>query len=125
MRILLDTHALLWWLDGGRRLSRSAQESIRNPENEIFVSSATAWEIVVKKAIGKLIAPDNLEEEVIRHRFERLPVLFSHVMELQNLPNLHNDPFDRMLVAQTRVEGFKLMTRDANIKKYRINFIEA
>ena len=125
MRLLLDTHTLLWWLNGGRNLSRKSLELIRDPENDVFVSSASAWEIALKKAIGKLVAPDNLEEEILRHQFERLPILFSHVSELLALPPIHRDPFDRMLVAQSKAEDLTLVTRDENIRKYGIDTIPA
>ena len=125
MKLLLDTHTLLWWLDGGRKLSAHARTLIADPENEVYVSAVTAWEIVVKKAIGKLVAPDNLEEEVIRHQFDRLSISFAHVSELQKLPTIHRDPFDRMLIAQARAEVLTIVTKDPNFPKYDVETVEA
>jgi PIN domain nuclease of toxin-antitoxin system len=122
---LLDTHALLWWLDGGRRLSKESRSIIQDPDNEVYVSAASAWEIVLKKSIGKLVAPENLRPELDRHRFERLSIRFQHVAELQTLPPIHRDPFDRMLVAQSRIESLMIVTRDPNIPKYAVRTIRA
>jgi PIN domain nuclease of toxin-antitoxin system len=125
MKLLLDTHTLLWWLDGGEKLSARARELISDSENIVYVSVVSAWEIVVKKVIGKLDAPKNLEEEVVRHEFEKLAITFPHVTELQELPPIHRDPFDRMLVAQARVEACAIITKDPIIPKYDIGTIEA
>ena len=125
MKLLLDTHALLWWLDGGTKLSRPAFRSIQDPENQVYVSVASAWEIVLKKTAGKLQAPDDLDAELLRHRFEKLPVDFQHVSELQRLPPIHRDPFDRMIVAQSRVEGLRIVTRDDNMAAYAVKIIRA
>lgn len=125
MKLLLDTHALLWWLDGGKRLSRAARSAVEAGENEVFVSAATGWEIALKKSIGKLAAPDDLEAELIRQQFERLPITFRHVSELEALPLIHKDPFDRMLVAQCKSEGLVLVSRDPQMKAYGIMILEA
>lgn len=125
MRLLLDTHTLLWWLDGGRKLSREALSVIRDPDHEVFVSAATAWEIALKKSIGKLVAPGNLEDEIQRHRFERLAITFQHVEELDRLPPIHRDPFDRMLVAQCKSDSLALVSRDPHMKAYGIVVVKA
>ena len=125
MRLLLDTHTLLWWLDGGKALTSEARSAIANPENEIFVSVASAWEIVLKKSIGKLRAPENLEEELQVHEFTKLPILFSHISELEKLPWIHKDPFDRILLAQSVVESLSIVTRDPHILSYPFAFLKA
>ena len=125
MRLLLDTHVLLWWLDDPSRISADAQEAIRNQENDVFVSAATAWEIAIKKALGKLDAPDNLGEVIRDCRFLPLPITIEHAAGVNAIPPYHADPFDRMLVAQTQAEGLTIVTRDANILRYPVSHIMA
>ena len=126
MKLLLDTHILIWWLDPTiSSLSEAAYAAISDSENLVFVSAATAWEITIKKALGKLDAPANLEEELARHRFQPLPITISHALAVGQLPPHHNDPFDRILVAQAKVEGLTLVTRDEKLKMYDIPFIAA
>ena len=126
MKLLLDTHILIWWLDPTiSTLSKAAYDVISDGESLVFVSVATAWEITIKKALGKLDAPANLEEELARHRFQPLPITISHALAVGQLPPHHNDPFDRILVAQAKVEGLTLVTRDEKLKMYDIPFIAA
>jgi PIN domain nuclease of toxin-antitoxin system len=89
------------------------------------VSAATAWEITIKKSLGKLDAPNNLEEELARHRFQPLPINISHALAVGELPRYHNDPFDRILVAQAKIEYLTLITSDENVKMYDVSFIAA
>ena len=101
MRLLLDTHTLLWWLQGGTKLTPKAVEAIADPESEIWVSAASVWEISIKSALGRLDgAPTNLDEAVHSNTFLPLPITFAHASRAGNLPPHHSDPFDRMLVAQ-------------------------
>ena len=126
MNLLLDTHILIWWLDANiATFSQAAYDAMSNGKNLVYVSAATAWEIAIKKALGKLEAPDNLEEELVRHRFQSLPITISHALAVGKLPLHHHDPFDRILVAQAKVEGLTLVTRDEKLKKYDIPFIAA
>ena len=126
MKLLLDTHIVIWWLDPTlSTLSKTAYDAIADGKNLVFVSAATAWEIIIKKSLGKLDAPDNFEEELERHRFQPLPINISHALAVGELPRHHNDPFDRILVAQAKVEGLTLVTRDENMKMYDIPFITA
>ena len=126
MKLLLDTHVLIWWLDPTlSTLSKTAYDAIADGKNLVFVSAATAWEITIKKSLGKLDAPDNFEEELARHDFQALPITISHALAVGELPHHHKDPFDRILVAQTKVEGLTLVTRDENMKMYDIPFIAA
>jgi len=126
MKLLLDTHVLIWWLDPTiSTLSEEAYAAISDGKNLVFVSAATAWEITIKKALGKLDAPDNLEEELARHKLQPLPITISHALAVGELPRHHNDPFDRILVAQAKVEALTLITRDENVKMYDVPFIDA
>jgi PIN domain nuclease of toxin-antitoxin system len=120
MKLLLDTHALLWWLDDPTKLADTAQAAIREPENAVYVSAATAWEIAIKQALGKLDAPDNLREVLLACQFVPLPVTVEHAMGVRSLPLHHHDPFDRMLVAQAIVEGMTIVTRDASVLRYPV-----
>lgn len=125
MNLLLDTHAFLWAIDNDPRLSHKAREAIVNGHNMVFVSAATAWEIAIKKAIGKLKVPDgDYLEELKLHRFTPLDITTEHALAVENLPPHHRDPFDRMLVAQARVESLTLVTRDPQIMAYAVQVIE-
>jgi len=125
MNLLLDTHALLWWLDDSPSLRGDAREAIANPANTVFVSAVVAWEIRIKQAIGKLDLPDDFAETLSNEQFSELPLRISHADRLADLPMLHRDPFDRMLVAQAMVEGLTLVTRDADISKYGVPLLLA
>ncbi len=125
MNLLLDTHVLIWALENNPMLSNNARDAIIDGENMVFVSSASVWEISIKKAMGKLKAPDNLDEEIKLHRFTQLNINFNHARLAGELPNLHRDPFDRMLVAQAIVEKLTLIIRDSRIAKYNVSLLEA
>jgi PIN domain nuclease of toxin-antitoxin system len=125
LRILLDTHVLLWWLSDDQRLSGSARDLILDGSNEILVSAATGWEIAIKSALGKLIFEGVLEAFVDEQGFTKLPITLAHTSEISRLPPIHRDPFDRMLVAQTRVENLQILTVDQNILQYPANVLEA
>lgn len=125
MNLLLDTHALLWWLGGDPELSKAARDAISSAENIVFVSAATVWEMSIKKALGKLNTPGNLEEALEANNFLPLAITIRHALAVANLRSIHQDPFDRMLVAQAKLERLTLVTRDMNIQKSRIPFIPA
>ena len=118
MIALLDTHILLWWLGDSASLSKTARALIGNGAQTIVVSAATAWEMAVKKAAGKLQTPDNLEWVLERNRFEMLPITIRHAIAAGGLPPHHADPFDRMLVAQAEIEGMTLLTHDKRLAAY-------
>ena len=120
MRLLLDTHVLLWSLTEPRRLSPRTRDALQDAGNEVFVSSVSGWEIAVKRALGKLKAPVNLEAAVRKQEFIPLNLTFHHAEQAGALPQHHGDPFDRMLVAQAQAEGLILVTRDAHIQLYGI-----
>lgn len=125
MRFLLDTHTLLWWLGEPDVLSSEARDAIKDASNEIYVSAVSAWEIAIKKHLGKLEAPDDLEVQVGENRFTPLPVHFRHALAIERLPQIHRDPFDRMLVIQARLEVLTIISRDDIIPRYEVPVLRA
>ena len=125
MILSLNTQVLLWRLTDEARLSHTARAAISTGKNLVFVSAAAAWEIVIKSALGKLDIPSNLEAALTANRFEPLPITSPHSLAVANLPHHHNDPFDRLLIAQAKVEGLTLVTGDERIKKYDVSIMEA
>ena len=125
MNLLLDTHVLLWWLDDHPTLSTKAREVIADGGNLVFVSAAVVWEIRIKVAVGKLEIPSGFREILKQQPFQMLAITVEHAHEVGELSAYHRDPFDRMLVAQAKVEGFTLITRDMHLKKYEIPIIKA
>ncbi len=120
MKLLLDTNVLLWWLNGSPRLAAEASDAIATPRNVVYVSSVTAWEITIKRALGKLEIPENWAEVVAAESFRRLAATWEHALDVASLPELHRDPFDRLLVAQARVEGLVLVTGDDIVTRYDV-----
>ena len=125
MRLLLDTHALLWWIQDDPTLDARAREAINDPNNEVFVSAASIWEISIKSSRGRLEAPDDLDIQIDRARFVRLLINFEHAESVGGLPPYHRDPFDRMLVAQAQVEDLVLVTRDRDMRRYGVEVMGA
>lgn len=125
MNLLLDTHVLLWWLDDHPTLSKKARTAIADPENLVLISAAVIWEIRIKQALGKLEIPRNFRNVLDRQPFEMLDITADHAHAVGDLPAHHRDPFDRMLVAQAKVEGLTLVSRDVHMKRYKIPFVEA
>lgn len=123
-RLLLDTHTLLWCLSDVERLSEGTRATIADPHNDVFVSAITGWEIAVKRAKGRLVAPDNLSVLVEERGFTHLPLTFHHAEQAGHLPMHHRDPFDRFLIAQARAEGLTLVTRDGHISQYDVATME-
>ncbi len=120
-RLLVDTHALLWWLGDDPGLSTLARDLLADPENEPLVSSATVWEIAIKRAAGKLRVPDDLPERIADAGFGWLPVAPRHAWEVHALPMHHRDLFDRLLVAQSLAERLPLVTADARFSDYGVD----
>jgi len=123
VRLLLDTDVLIWW-DQGDRLSSEAIAAIRQAE-QVYVSAVTGWEIAIKKSIGRLETTRLVAEAVSESGFEELPVRLAHAAYLESLPWHHRDPFDRMLVAQSRAEGLTLVTRDTALEAYDVKILKA
>ncbi len=120
MRFLLDTHILLWWLGDEQKLSPQIRAVISNPENVIFVSAATVWEMSIKKSLGKLSMPNNLLEKLKDNNFQVLDITAEHGLRVTDLPLHHKDPFDRMLIAQSMIEGLTIITLDTKFPLYDI-----
>lgn len=127
MRLLLDTHALLWWVDGGGGLSPAQLRAISRPANQVCVSVATAWEMSIKASLGKLELSAPVGEYIARHlaanRFQLLEVGLAHAARVESLPYHHRDPFDRLLAAQALEEGLVLVSRDAVFARYGVKRI--
>jgi PIN domain nuclease of toxin-antitoxin system len=124
VNLLLDTHILIWWLGASARLSKSAHRAVTESPR-VYVSAATIWEIGIKCALGKLETPENLEEELRNSSFSTLPIQVSHAIAAGKLPRHHDDPFDRMLVAQASLESLTLLTADARLKLYDASILLA
>ncbi len=124
MRYLLDTHAFLWWILDDPRLSPRAGAIIRDPDNEVLFSAASAWEIVIKAQLGRITFEDDLAEliprQVAANGFVSLAVTTDHALQVSALPMLHRDPFDRMLVAQAQREKATLLSADPAVAQYPV-----
>jgi PIN domain nuclease of toxin-antitoxin system len=119
MRLLLDTHILLWWVMGDRRLSKSLAAAIASQQNDVAVSAASIWEIAIKRALGRIdVDLDELLSAMTADGFTELPLRFVHSLRLESLPRHHDDPFDRILIAQSIAEGRRLVTKDDTILGY-------
>jgi PIN domain nuclease of toxin-antitoxin system len=120
-RLLVDTHALLWWLTDDASLSPVARDALADPSHEPLVSAASVWEIAIKRSLGKLTAPDDLPDQIGKAGFQFLPVSAAHAWEVRDLPAHHRDPFDRLLVAQALIEGLPVITADARFGEYGVD----
>lgn len=124
MRLLLDTHAFLWWIIDDPRLSGTARRLVGDPANEVLFSAASAWEIAVKTALGRLTLPQRPERYIPRqlevNGFQPLPIRVEHALRVHALPDHHRDPFDRLLIAQAMVDRLTIVTADAQIAKYPV-----
>ncbi|SDJ75485.1 type II toxin-antitoxin system VapC family toxin [Streptomyces indicus] len=123
MRLLLDTHVLLWWLDDSAELTDDIKELL-DTEPAVYVSAVSPWEIAIKQGLGKLDGPDDLAERARDSQFTALPITAGHGVRAGRLPNHHRDPFDRLLVAQAQIEGMTLLTRDQWIPQYDVQVIK-
>jgi PIN domain nuclease of toxin-antitoxin system len=125
VNLLLDTRTLIWTLEDNSELTTAAREAIVDGNNSVFVSAVSVWEISIKRALGKLDAPDTLLEEIERHRYTPLEIALEHADRAGKLPPIHLDPFDRMLIAQAQAEQLTLVTRDPEIRKYAVHCLVA
>jgi PIN domain nuclease of toxin-antitoxin system len=123
-RLLLDTHVFLWWRADSRELKTATREAIASAEL-VFVSAATAWEAGIKVALGRLRIPDTISAGIADSGFEELPITVGHAEAAAALPPLHADPFDRMLVAQARLERLTLVTHDRRLRGYAVDVLWA
>lgn len=129
MRVLIDTHIFLWLFLEPKRISQQIREFLEdNFTNEIYVSHVTAWEIAIKYGVGKLELPQTPElfvpDRIRRAGFLHLPIKIQHVLQVHNLPPIHKDPFDRLLVSQARIENLTILTADPNFAKYQIKVLD-
>ena len=123
MKLLLDTHVLLWWLDDNRTLAEGARKQIADGSNQVLISAASIWEIIIKRSLNKLVLPGDFCKQL--DPFQNLDVTHAHAFAVGDLPAHHKDPFDRLLIAQCIVEGLVLVTRDTNIKRYDVPILDA
>lgn len=125
MKLLLDTHVLLWWLDDPLRILEAARDRIADPGNDVLVSAVSCWEIAIKRGLGKLTAPNDLDDVITTCGFVELAISISHSLKTENLPLHHRDPFDRMLIAQAVCESATLVSHDRMFELYGIPLIHA
>jgi PIN domain nuclease of toxin-antitoxin system len=125
MKYLLDTHIFLWWITDNTKLPGNMRDLIGDKSNELFLSSASIWEMMIKSKLNKIDLPDDpkayLKEQVEINSINILNVTMAHSLETFDLSLIHKDPFDRMLIAQARVEKLTIMTTDSYIKQYEVN----
>lgn len=124
MNILLDTNAFLWAIANPKKIPQHIADIIIDPSNTVYYSVVNVWEVSIKRALGKLNMPNNIEQEIKIHDFSELQIKTSHVSAVELLPPIHKDPFDRMLVAQAIIEKLTIVTGDKNILKYDIKTLE-
>ena len=127
MRYLLDTHAFLWFVLDDKRISTRAISIIRDSKNKIYFSAASAWEMAIKTELNRLRIKEDLEsfiiEQLSANNFVPLSITVSHSLYTARLPQIHKDPFDRIIIAQSKLENLPLISRDKNIRKYEITMI--
>jgi PIN domain nuclease of toxin-antitoxin system len=122
---LLDTHVVLWWLSDPGRLSEAARAAIADGTNRVYVSAAAAWEMAIKKSLGRLDIPGNLAEALADDDIAVLDVSLDHALAVADLPMIHQDPFDRMQIVQAHHENLTLVTRDQRILRYGVSYLPA
>jgi len=129
LNLLLDTHALLWWLASDRKLGPFAKKQVADPGNVVWVSAATAWEIAIKVGIGRLDLGEPPEQclprEIERGGFRSLAVTVAHALAVRTLPRHHADPFDRLLIAQAVTDGLRIVTADSAFDRYGVATLAA
>ena len=127
MRVLLDTHAFLWWIAEDDRLSSTARRAMADGGNTLLLSAASGWEIAIKVGLGRMDLPrpigSFLSEQLRENQIDVLAIQMSHALRVQELPPLHRDPFDRMLVAQAQLERLPILTADASIARYDVEVL--
>jgi PIN domain nuclease of toxin-antitoxin system len=125
MKYLLDTHVLLWWLTEPEKIHTKAKKIIRDKANEIYVSSASCWEMAIKKSIGRLTLPHNILETIAHEGFHILSIHPEECLGIADLPMVHTDPFDRLLVMQAKLYDLVIITRDGKISEYPVITVDA
>ncbi len=124
MKALLDTHAFLWWVLNKPELSKAAHDVIVNPDNTIYLSAVSGWEMAIKWSLGKLVLPDSpdifVKQQLEMNDFTPLPVQLEHGLYVHELPIIHKDPFDRLLISQAKIENMVLISVDSVFKDYPV-----
>ena len=124
--LLLDTHVFLWFINGDSKLPKTMMEAIET-EKKVYVSVISFWELAIKNSLGKLILPcsvSRLMDDCEKMNMSILPIRAQHLEKLKQLPWIHRDPFDRLLICQAKAEGLKIVTMDENIRQYEVGFIQ-
>jgi PIN domain nuclease of toxin-antitoxin system len=124
-KFLIDTHILIWWLEGSSQLSSEVREIMRNGSNAIHLSSGAIWEMSIKQALGRLDVPHDLEQVLRQESIEVLPINASHALAVATLPSHHRDPFDRIQIAQAQLEDMTLISHDGEFGHYDVKLIKA
>jgi PIN domain nuclease of toxin-antitoxin system len=123
IRVLLDTHALVWWLEGREKLSAKARQAIENEDTTVLISAASAWELAIKARLGKFRSRElshGLEEQIQAEGFVSLPISIEHALRAGGLDSTHKDPFDRMLAAQAQIEDVALVSKDTAFDSFSV-----
>jgi PIN domain nuclease of toxin-antitoxin system len=123
LRLLLDTHAALWWLSGDERFGTEAEQQISDTTNQVLLSAAVVWEVAIKRSLGKLEAPPDFAPTLLGAGAQPLPVSLDHAAAVEQLPWHHRDPFDRLLIAQATVERAGLVSADEALAAYGIRVV--
>lgn len=123
MRLLLDTHAALWWLSGDARVAGDAEQQLLDETNRVLLSATVVWEVAIKRSLGKLEAPPDLAATLVGAGAQPLPITLDHAAAVESLPWHHRDPFDRMLIAQAQIEGAAIVSHDERLDQYGVSRI--
>ena len=127
MKAILDTHVFLWWVLDNPKLSKTAQDFIANPNNSIYLSAVSGWEMAIKWSIGKLTLPAQpdvfVKQQLEINNFNSLPIQMAHGLYVHELPEIHKDPFDRLLIAQSKIENSLLISADSFFQKYSVSLL--
>lgn len=127
MRVLLDTHIFLWWITDDSRLIANVRDIIADGTNDLFLSVASCWEIVIKAQFGRIDLPDKpdkfIAEQLSLNAIKSLPILANHALNVFNIPSLHRDPFDRLIISQAITENLPIVTSDPVFKQYGIETV--
>ncbi len=126
MKYLLDTHTLIWFIEGDGKLHQNLKSAIENPENQIFVSIVTFWEIAIKQSLNKLELNNSIEDyinKVTENNIAIVSVSFEHILKLTTLPFYHRDPFDRMLIVQAIIENMVVISKDTHFADYEVTIL--
>lgn len=123
MKLLLDTHAALWFLADDQRLGANARRHLADNANQVMLSAAVVWEVAIKRSLGKLVVPEEYLSLLLGARIQALAVSIDHAAAVEHLPWHHRDPFDRILVAQASIEGAALVSQDAALRPYGVQLV--